>query len=51
MKRIEIDTLLPSKSRWEFAIIPNINIGYVNGYYFIAFAWLLWHIIIIIKKK
>ena len=51
MKRIEIDTLLPTKSHWEFAIVPNINFGYFNGYYFISFAWLLWYVVIMIKKK
>lgn len=51
MKRIEIEIVYPSKLHWEFAIVPNINFGYVNGYYFVAFAWLLWHVIIIIKKK
>ena len=55
MKRIEIDTLSPTKSRWEFAIIPNINFGYdscySNGAYYISFAWLLWYVIIMIKKK
>lgn len=51
MKRIEIDTLSPTKSRWEFAIIPNITFGYTYVSYYIAFAWLLWYVIIIIKKS
>lgn len=59
MKRIEIDTLLPSKSRWEFVIIPSISFGYYSesyfGYgpkrYFIYFSWLLWNTMIMIKKK
>lgn len=51
MKRIEIKTAWPSKSQWEFAVVPIINLGYVNKCYFVAVAWLLWHIIIIIKKK
>ena len=51
MKRIEIETVLPSKSQWEFAILPNIHFGYTNGCYFIAFGWLLWHVVIIINKS
>lgn len=55
MKRIEIDIESPHKCEWEFSIIPDINFGYVSNYthgrYFIAFGWLLWCVIIIIKKK